>query len=60
MSSRKQRARLWAEERMAFDDMVEEARNAREKKEKVAEDIDLTPKKKPAKSTKKTPKKDKK
>ena len=45
---------------MAFDDMVEEARNAREKKEKVAEDIDLTPKKKTAKSTKKTPKKDKK
>ena len=60
MSSRKQRNRLWAEERMAFDDAVEKDRIAREKKEKVAEDIDLTPKKKPAKSTKKTSKKDKK
>ena len=59
MSSRKQRSRLWAEQRIAHDIMVEEARNAREKKEKVEEDIDLTPKKKPAKSTKKTPKKDK-
>ena len=45
---------------MAFDDAVEKDRIAREAKEKVAEDIDLTPKKKPAKSTKKTPKKDKK
>ena len=44
---------------MAFDRAVEEGRKAREKKEKVEEDIDLTPKKKPAKSTKKTPKKDK-
>ena len=59
MSSRKQRSRLWAEERIAHDIMVEEGRIAREKKEKVEEDIDLTPKKKPAKSTKKTPKKDK-
>ena len=59
MSSRKQRSRLWAEERIAHDIMVEEDRIAREKKEKVAEDIDLTPKKKTAKSTKKTPKKDK-
>ena len=59
MSSRKQRSRLWAEQRIAHDIAVEEARNAREKKEKVEEDIDLTPKKKPAKSTKKTPKKDK-
>ena len=59
MSSRKVRNRLWAERRIAHDVAVEKARNAREKKEKVEEDIDLTPKKKPAKSTKKTPKKDK-
>ena len=44
---------------MAFDRAVETARKAREKKEKVEEDLDLTPKKKHANSTKKTPKKDK-
>lgn len=60
MSSKKQRSRLWAEERIAHDVMVEEGRIAREKKEKVAEDIDLTPKKKPVKKANKASKKDKK
>ena len=58
MSSRKVRNRLWAERRIEHDIAVEKGRIAREKKEKVEEDIDLTPKKKPAKSTKKTPKKE--
>lgn len=60
MSSRKVRNRIWAERRMAFDRAVEEGRKAHREQEKVAEDIDLEPKKKTAKSTKKTSKKDKK
>ena len=53
MSSRKQRSRLWAEQRIEHDIAVEKGRIAREKKEKVAEDIDLEPKKKTAKKAKK-------
>ena len=58
MSSRKQRQRLWAEERMAFDDMVERDRKARESDLTAQEKETLTPKKKPAKSTKKAAKKE--
>ena len=52
MSSKKQRSRLWAEQRIAHDMAVEEARNRR--------DSDLTeqekkPKKKTAKSKKSVP-----
>ena len=52
MSSKKQRSRLWAEQRIAHDMAVEEARNRR--------DSDLTeqekkPKKKTAKSKKSAP-----
>ena len=58
MSSRKQRSRLWAEQRIAHDMAVEEARNRRESDLTEQEKEILTPKKKPAKSTKKTPKKE--
>ena len=59
MSSRKVRERL-REARIARDVALQKSRKARREQEKVAEDIDLEPKKKPAKSTKKTSTKDKK
>ena len=52
MSSKKQRSRLWAEQRIAHDMAVEEARNRRESDLTEQEKEDLTPKKKPAKSKK--------
>lgn len=55
MSSKKQRSRLWAEQRIAHDMAVEEARNRRESDLTEQEKEDLTPKKKPAKSKKSAP-----
>ena len=60
MSSRKQRSRLWAEQRIAHDVAVEEARNRRESDLTEQEKEDLTPKKKTAKSKNKTPQREKK
>lgn len=60
MSTKKQRSRLWAEERIAHDVMVEEDRIARESDLTAQEKEDLTPKKKPAKSKKSAPQRDKK
>lgn len=60
MSSKKQRSRLWAEQRIAHDAAVEEARNRRESDLTEQEKEDLTPKKKPAKSKNKTPQREKK
>ena len=54
MSSRRAREKL-REARIARDVALEKARNAREKREKVAEDIDLEPKKKSAKSKNRAP-----
>ena len=60
MASKKQRSRLWAEQRIAHDMAVEEARNRRESDLTEQEKKDLTPKKKSAKSKKPAPQRDKK
>ena len=60
MSSKKQRSRLWAEQRIAHDMAVEEARNRRESDLTEQEKKDLTPKKKSTKSKKSAPQGDKK
>ena len=59
MSSRKQRERL-REKRMEFDRRVDEGRIARETAKPAVEDIDLTPKKKTAKSKNRASQKEKK
>ena len=60
MATKKQRSRLWAEQRIAHDMAVEEARNRRESDLTEQEKKDLTPKKKPAKSKNKTSQREKK
>ena len=49
MSSKKQRSRLWAEQRIAHDTVIEEGRKKRESDLTEQEKEELTPKKKPAK-----------
>ena len=60
MSTKKQRSRLWAERRIEHDIAVEKDRIARESDLTEQEKEDLTPKKKPAKSKKSAPQRDKK
>ena len=60
MATKKQRSRLWAEQRIAHDMAVEEARNRRESDLTEQEKETLTPKKKSAKSKKSAPQRDKK
>ena len=55
MSTKKQRNRLWAEQRIAHDVAIEEARNRRESDLTEQEKEILEPKKKTAKSKKSAP-----
>lgn len=56
MSSRRVREKL-REARIARDKALQKSRKARREQKKVAEDIDLEPKKKPVKKANKTSKK---